>query len=288
MIGFLCVDKPEGVTSRLVVNRVYRHAKPAKVGHAGTLDPLATGVLVVAVGRATKLISHVQRMEKRYSATFELGKTSDTEDITGAITEHEVADVPGVEEVEAVCRQFVGEIQQQPPAYSALRVDGKRAYKLAREGKPVELQPRPVTIHEISLVDYDFPKLRLDVRCGSGTYIRSLGRDIGEQLRTGAVMTELRRTAIGEFSIANAIRLEELDDPERVQRGLEPVDRGVSTLPSCTISEEQKRMLSFGVNIELDYEADEIAAFESSGNLAAVLQRVDGRTFRPAVSFIAI
>ena len=189
--GLLNLNKPAGMTSRDVVNIVQRLSRPAKAGHAGTLDPLADGVLVVCVGSATRLIEYVQRMPKRYVGTFLLGRQSPTEDIEGEVTELPDAPVPTREQIEAAARRFVGRIEQRPPAFSALKIRGRPAYKLARQGKPVELAPRPVEIYRIEVKKYRYPELVLEIDCGGGTYVRSLGRDLAESLGTAAVMSAL-------------------------------------------------------------------------------------------------
>ncbi|NOY30442.1 MAG: tRNA pseudouridine(55) synthase TruB, partial [Planctomycetes bacterium] len=186
MFGILNLNKPIGWTSRDAVNRVQRLVRPAKAGHAGTLDPLATGVLVVCIGPATRLISYVQAMPKVYQATFLLGRTSDSDDIETEVRELASPPQPSREEIESKLPDFLGEIQQRPPAYSALKVNGQRAYKLAREGLAVQLEPRPVEIYELRVTGYNYPELKINLRCGSGTYVRSLGRDLAEALGTGA------------------------------------------------------------------------------------------------------
>ena len=203
--AILNLNKPSGMSSRQAVDCVKRLVKPAKVGHAGTLDPLASGVLVVCIGKATRLIEFVQQMPKRYVATFLLGRTSPTEDVEGEVSEIVAAPIPSREQIEHACASFVGTIQQRPPAFSALKVGGKRAYELARRGQAVELQPRAITIYALKLIAFEYPRLALDVRCSAGTYVRSLGRDLAEWLGTGAVMSELVRTEIGPFDIENAI-----------------------------------------------------------------------------------
>ena len=277
------------MTSRDAVNRVQRLLKPAKVGHAGTLDPLATGVLVIAIGKATRLVPYVQQMSKTYSATFELGKTSNTEDITGEVTEHEVAQTPDFANIENVLPAFVGEIQQRPPAFSALRVNGKRAYDLARKGKDVQLKSRAIVIHDIQLLHYEWPVLKLNVVCGSGTYIRSLGRDIGEQLGCGALMTALQRTAIGNFHIDEA-RQPEFADKSAVETALLPAVDGLQALPSVVVSEADVTTLSFGQSIDLrdasEESAAEVAAVDQTGALVAVLTKKAGH-YRPAINFVA-
>ncbi len=286
MNGFLCVDKIAGITSRAVVNMVHRHVRPDKVGHAGTLDPLATGVLVIAVGRSTKLISYVQQMPKIYVADFELGKTSDTEDITGEVLTHEVTSVPSCEEVKAICKQFEGEIMQLPPQFSALRVDGKRAYELARTGREVQLTPRPIHIYEASVVTYDYPSLRLKVQCGSGTYVRSLGRDIGEQLGCGAVMSQLRRTQIGNFDLERSLSSNELQSKDAIQGNLQLPLAGVD-LERRELSPDQLRDITFGRPIKVDANAEEFVAVTDHEEFVAVLKREKESWYKAVVNFHA-
>ncbi len=208
--GVFNVDKPRGVSSRKAVDVVKRLVKPAKTGHAGTLDPLATGVLVVCVGPATKLIPFVQDQSKTYVGTFRLGCTSPTDDLEGEVTEQVVERPPTLDDVRAAIPGFVGEIEQVPPAFSAVHVDGQRAYKIARKGRAVELEPKTVTVHRIDLRRFAYPELELEIDCGSGTYIRSIGRDLGQILGCGAVMTALQRTAVGDFRVENAVPPDEL------------------------------------------------------------------------------
>ena len=235
MIGLLNIHKPYDVTSRDVVNRVQGLVRPDKAGHAGTLDPLATGVLVVCVGAATRLIECVQELPKSYIATFLLGRQSETEDVEAPAVELVNPPVPSREEVEAKLPQFCGKILQRPPAYSALKVQGRRAYALARRGQAVELKPRPITIHQLGIVRYAYPELTLAVECGSGTYVRSLGRDIAAALGTAAVMSALERTAIGKFTVAQACPLEQLT-AETLESWLLPPIRAVDHLPSVVLS----------------------------------------------------
>ncbi len=195
------------------VDMVERLVRPAKVGHAGTLDPLATGVLVVCVGSATRLIEYVQRMPKSYVGTFLLGRQSTTEDIEGEVVELADPPVPVLEDILCAAKKLEGNILQRPPAFSALKINGRRAYKMARKGEEVKLQARPVSIHRIAVRSYEYPRLVLEVDCGSGTYIRSLGRDLAESLGTAAVMSGLVRTAIGKFD------LEEAQDPGKLDEG---------------------------------------------------------------------
>ena len=278
MFGILNVNKPAGWTSRDVVNRVQRLVRPAKAGHAGTLDPLATGVLVICVGQATRLISYVQQMPKTYEATFLLGRTSPSDDVETEISELADAPQPTLKEIEAYLPQFLGTIQQRPPAYSALKVNGQRAYKLAREGKTVELKSRPVEIYELSIDSYQYPELKLTMRCGSGTYVRSLGRDLAEALGTGAVMSALERTAIGEFGMGEGLDIEQLDG-ERIEKNLVPPLAAVSHLPRLVLSDSQWEELRHGRLISVEEagvvsksEEEILVAVNSSGELAALVR----------------
>lgn len=212
----LLIDKPAGWTSFDVVAKIRgqiraeyraRGEKPTKrqlkVGHAGTLDPFATGLLVILLGDATKRAGEFLKLDKVYEATFRLGKVSTTGDPEGDIA-HVSDHIPTKEEIEQVLQQFTGEITQTPPAYSAIKVNGQRAYKLAREGKEVEIPERVVTIHSIELLDYTYPDLTIRAHVGSGTYIRTLGEDIGKALNTGAYCHQLRRIRVGEYSVVDA------------------------------------------------------------------------------------
>ncbi|EAQ76924.1 tRNA pseudouridine(55) synthase TruB, partial [Blastopirellula marina] len=274
MHGILNIHKPPGWTSRDAVNRVNRFVRPAKVGHAGTLDPLATGVLICCVGSGTRLIEYLQQMPKRYVGQFELGKTSDTEDLEGVVTE--IVDAPEISaaQLTAILPEFVGEILQRPSTFSAIKVDGKRAYKLARQGAAVELAPRPITIYEITLRGFEYPRFEIDVLCGGGTYMRALGRDIGERLGSGAVMTGLQRTAIGDFRLEDAIPLDELS-AESVAENLSPLSTAVSQAPQITLTPEEVNEMIYarGIRATMESPAAEIAAMDQQGRLIAILTR---------------
>ncbi len=204
----LLIDKPKGWTSFDVVGKTrsllrQETGQKVKVGHAGTLDPLATGLLIVLVGKATKRQDRLMKQDKVYEVVMKLGQTSTTADEEGektVVSDHQ----PTQEEVTKAIQQFTGQISQVPPAYSAIKIDGQRAYKLARAGKEVKIEPRQVTIHEITNVVYDYPLISFTANVSSGTYIRSLVTDIGEALGTGAYMTDLRRTSIGKYLVADA------------------------------------------------------------------------------------
>lgn len=231
--GILNVDKPAGFSSRDAVNRVERVLGRAKCGHAGTLDPLATGVLVVCVGQATRLIQYVQQLPKHYRAVFLLGRRSVTDDVEGEVELLVDAPVPSRGEVDAALPKFVGDIQQRPPAHSAIMVGGRRAYDLARSGEEFELAARTVSIYRLEVMRYEYPELEMAIECGSGTYVRSLGRDLAAALGTAGVMSALVRTAIGQFRVEDAVRLdglttevamEKLQPPLEALRGLPRID----------------------------------------------------------------
>jgi tRNA pseudouridine55 synthase len=286
MFGLLNLDKPAGVTSRDVVNRVQRLVRPHKVGHAGTLDPLATGVLVVALGPATRLVEYVQRMPKIYQAKFLLGRKSETEDVEGQVEELKSPPQPSFAEIAAVLPRFIGTIEQRPPSYSALKVGGQAAYKLARRGEAVQLAARPVEIHAIDVLHYAYPELDLRVRCGSGTYVRSLGRDVAEALGTGAVMAALRRLAIGGFCVDEAVSLDRLS-PEVIHERLLPPTMALGQMPQVVIDEQEATRLSRGQSIMNRWQVRgaEIAATDSAGRLAAILKASAAMHLQPEKYF---
>jgi tRNA pseudouridine55 synthase len=274
VFGLLNINKPAGMTSRDVVNRVQRIVRPAKTGHAGTLDPLATGVLVVCIGPATRLIEYVQAGRKHYRGTFLLGRESDTEDITGSVRELDAPPIPSRADLEATLPRFVGQIQQRPPAYSALKIQGQRAYDLARAGKTVDLAPRMIEVYSLSLVAYSYPELVIDIECSGGTYVRSLGRDIAASLNTGAVMSSLVRTAVGPFTLADACELEALS-PASLPAHLLSSALAVADLPRITVSEDDTLHIIQGKRITPteSIAGDELAAFDNADELVAILRR---------------
>lgn len=210
----ILIDKPSDMTSFGVVARVRRVlsnqlGRKAKVGHTGTLDPFATGLMLIVTGKECKNAGNYSKLDKVYEATIRLGQASSTGDPEGEITDvsHQQ---PSLDQVKSTLDKFVGQIKQKPPIYSAIKINGQRAYKLAREGEKVDMPERTVTIHSIELVSYDYPLLKIKTHVGSGTYIRTLAEDIGNSLQTGAYCQELRRTRVGEFDISNATNLSEL------------------------------------------------------------------------------
>ncbi|MBC7833622.1 MAG: tRNA pseudouridine(55) synthase TruB [Phycisphaerales bacterium] len=216
--GLLLIDKPEGPTSMDVCRRVRRRLiaggapKRVKVGHGGTLDPLATGLLVVLIGKATRLCDQVMRSRKVYLTQIDFSCFTITDDREGARLEVEVGSPPSAERVAAACANFVGVIQQEPPAFSAMKIGGKRAYKLARAGETPKLAARPVEIHAIQMLEYAWPLLSIEVACGKGTYIRALARDLGRALGTGGSLMSLRRTVAEPFDVREAVKLDLLPD----------------------------------------------------------------------------
>jgi tRNA pseudouridine55 synthase len=277
--GLLVVDKPGGITSREVVNRAQAwFPRRTRLGHAGTLDPLATGVLVICVGAATRLIEYVQRMNKTYQARIRLGARSDTDDADGTIEQLVVPQPPEPGVVAKALEGFIGEIQQVPPAYSAAKVSGRRAYKLARSGQDFSLAKRPVKIDGLDLQAYHYPWLDIEVRCGKGTYIRSLARDIGKGLGCGALVETLRRTRVGPFEAASAIPLDL--DPIEVPRRLLPLSTAVADLSPIVLHDSEIGKLRQGQGIAWLGSADpaqdaprdtEMAAFDQENNLVAVV-----------------
>lgn len=246
MHGFLNLNKPPGLTSRDAVNLMVRLVgRGVKVGHAGTLDPLATGVLVVALGTATRLIERVQAQPKTYQATIRLGARSDTLDADGTVIEVENPKVPGEAEVRAALATQVGTIRQVPPQFSALKVGGRRAYDLARAGKTVALEAREVRVDRVALRAYQWPKLEVEIDCGAGTYIRSIARDVGDQLGCGGLIDVLTRTRVGSFVLKDAV------DPRELTAGaipdrLRPLIAAVPDLPHIAIDADQAALIRQG------------------------------------------
>ncbi len=289
MQGFLNINKPSGISSRAAVDRVLRLVpRGLKVGHAGTLDPLASGVLVVAIGSATRLIDRVQQMTKRYRATFQLGQSSPTEDTEGEITLLDDAPQPSDEQLAAAAKTFVGDILQRPPIFSALKVGGRRAYALARKGAEVELEPRPITVHRLDVVEYRYPQVVLDIECSSGTYVRSLGRDLAEHLGSAAVMSALVRTGIGTFHLEDAWLIHEACASELAAR-LEPPERALGKLPRIILTQLEHEAIVHGRAIVRDTAPSgvEIAAFDARDVLIAILTPHDAQQLKPVRVFVA-
>ena len=285
--GLLNIHKPTGWTSRDVVNRIERLVKPSKGGHAGTLDPLAEGVLIVCVGSATRLLQYVQADIKEYIAEFELGARSDTDDNTGTVTRQpEVTPVERVQ-LEAVLPQFLGEIQQIPPQFSAIHVQGRRAYQLARAGETVELAARTVRIDELELLAVNWPIFKLRVVCSAGTYIRSLGRDLGELLGCGAMMTSLVRTRIGEYQLSDATPIDDLNR-DNVAAAVQSPLRAISHWPQhvCTPVEVWDLAHGRAVKQHTFPVGTLVALVDAQGELIATGQSDPERGIRPLAVFV--
>ena len=254
LAGILNVDKPPGVTSHDVVDTVRRLAGQRKVGHAGTLDPMATGVLLVCLGKATRVAEYLMRGRKRYRATIVLGATTDTYDAEGQITSTgEETDFTQAE-IGAALETFVGSSEQVPPMYSAIKRDGQPLYRLARQGKTVERSPRPVQIDAIDLLAWTPPELSIDVTCSPGTYIRSLAHDLGQYLGSGAYLSSLVRLASGRFTIEDATsldRLAEAFEHGQEDRYLLAMDEAFFDWPATVVGEEKARKLAHGQAVAL-------------------------------------
>jgi len=285
MFGCLNVNKPAGPTSHDVVAAIRRRVgRGVKVGHAGTLDPFAEGVLVLCLGPATRLAEYIQAQPKRYRAELTLGATSTTDDPQGRIEPSLPADPPNEAQLRRALERFVGRIEQIPPAHSAVHVTGWRAYELARAGREVELTARWVFIHSLELIEWAYPRVLIDVRCGSGTYLRALARDIGRELGTGAYCSALTRTAVGPFALASA-RPPERIDPHRDL--LSPL-LTVADLPKRTLPPTAIRRLALGQAVALDEPAEEtlLAVLDDEGKLVALGRAfAQGRRLRPEKVF---
>lgn len=279
------------MTSHDVVAKVRRLARntigKTKVGHAGTLDPMATGVLVICLGYATRLSEYAMQSTKKYRATVHLGIETDTYDAEGEITTQENATHISREQIENLLPRFVGDIEQLPPMYSAIKKDGKKLYELAREGKTIERTARPVTIHTIDIISYEAPELVIDVQCGAGTYIRSLAHDIGEELKVGAHLSGLIRTRSGGFSVDEAQSLAQLLDDDRWQQHIIAPTEALSDWNAIHLSTEQAAELQLGRSIPKndDYTDDLVMAIMPDGHLLAILQN-RGDLWKPHKVFL--
>jgi tRNA pseudouridine55 synthase len=273
----LLVDKPPGPTSHDVVAAVRRAFGERRVGHAGTLDPFASGLLLVLVGRATRLVRYLEPLDKTYLATARLGITTDTDDRTGTVTGGAPREVTGQELREAMAT-LTGQQLQQPPAFSAKHVDGRRSYQLARRGMAVALPAAPVQVHELRLVEHDGDTVVFRTRVSSGTYVRALARDLGTRLGTGAHLLGLRRERIGSFDVTAAEPLDALSP----DTGLRPPEAAVAHLPSLMLETDEARAVLHGRTVRRSDVPDGVVALLQDDRLAAV-GRADAGTIRPEV-----
>jgi tRNA pseudouridine55 synthase len=286
--GLVVVDKPAGMTSHDVVARVRRLAKTRRVGHGGTLDPMATGVLVIGVNRATRLLTYVIGSRKRYTATIRLGETTVTDDADGDVTAAVPASGVTDEAVRTALAAQTGEIEQVPSAVSAVKIDGRRAYQRVRAGESVELPARRVSVYRLDVLDIRRPPgldvidVDVDVECSSGTYIRAIARDAGRALSVGGHLTALRRTAVGGFPLAEAVTLAELEEraPDVVTLSL--ADAARRAFPQRTASADEGRVLRHGGPLEPAGIEGPYAVFDTAGDLLAVVCERDGRA-RPEI-----
>ena len=264
--GIIPINKPKDWTSFDVVNKLKFKLKPLKVGHLGTLDPMATGVLLVTVGKATKLFDIMQEKTKTYVATFQFGYETDTLDSTGE-TKLKCDKLPTNDELLSVIPKFIGKISQIPPLYSAKSVNGVRAYELARQGVEFELKPKIVEIFNIKILSYVNGSLTLEIECGSGTYIRSIGRDIAYELGSLATMTSLMRTKVGNFDLSDCLNIQEIDD---VQQSIVPI-KSVLTFESLNLDEKEMFKLLNGQRLNI-IKADGVYALEDEHDIIALIE----------------
>lgn len=277
MFGILNCNKPVGLSSRAIVDVVQRRIRPVKAGHAGTLDPLASGVLLVGVGAGARLVPYLQQQAKHYTATFRLGVRTESGDLEGEQMPHPISPRPERRQIDAAVQRQIGAIEQIPPAHSAIKIAGQRAYKLARSGKPVQMKPRRVMIESIDVRRYDYPDLELEIVCGSGTYVRTIGTDIAQLCSTYAVMSSLVRTRIGTFDQSQALTMEQLRDAD-LSMHLSPLLAAVPHLPHVRLDNQQVERIAHGqvVSLELKTDAEEIAAIDLGGMLRALMIRRPG------------
>ena len=275
MNGIVIVDKPQDWTSQDVTARLRRVFMTRRIGHGGTLDPMATGVLPVFVGRATRGVEFFEHAEKIYEATLRLGLTTDTEDLTGTVLEEKPVTVKESEFLSALSN-FRGEILQVPPMYSALKVNGQKLCDLARKGKEVERKPRPITIHELTCLEFSGNTARLRVRCSKGTYIRTLCKDIGETLGCGGCMEALRRVQAGEYTIEESVPLQTLLDAENPEQYLRSVDTMFRDLPEVKLTVNQEKRCRNGNSFSVNLSEGRYRAYGQTGEFLMLAQVKDG------------
>lgn len=286
MNGIVIVDKPQGWTSQDITARLRRVFGTRRIGHGGTLDPMATGVLPVFVGRATRGVEFFEHAEKTYEAVLRLGLTTDTEDITGEVLNRREPQVTR-EALEAALENFRGEIFQVPPMYSAIKVNGQKLCDLARKGREVERKARPVTIHELKLGSFDGREAALEVRCSKGTYIRTLCKDIGESLGCGGCMAALRRVRAGEYGIDEAVPLQELLDTQTPQAYLREVDTLFTAFPTVALTANQEKRCRNGNAFSVKLADGTYRAYGAEGEFL-MLARVEKGVMSTIKSFFDV
>ena len=286
MNGIVIVDKPQEWTSQDVTARLRRVFNTRRIGHGGTLDPMATGVLPVFVGRGTRGVEFFEHAEKTYEAVLQLGITTDTEDVTGTVLEEKPVALTE-EEFLNILPQFRGEIQQVPPMYSALKVNGQKLCDLARQGKEVERQPRTITIHKLECLEFNGDTARLLVHCSKGTYIRTLCKDMGEALGCGGCMKSLRRVTAGEYTIEEAVPLQTLLDTESPAAYLRPVDTMFRNHPQVTLTPNQEKRCRNGNPFSVTLEDNTYRAYSQTGEFL-MLAKVEQGTMSTIKSFFEV
>lgn len=286
MNGIVIVDKPAGWTSQDVAARLRRVFNTRRIGHGGTLDPMATGVLPVFVGRATRGVEFFEHAEKTYEAVLRLGLTTDTEDVTGEVLEQREVNVSEAE-LMGVLARFRGEIQQIPPMYSALKVNGQKLCDLARKGVEVERKPRSITIYELECLEFAGAFARLRVRCSKGTYIRTLCKDIGQALGCGGCMESLRRVQAGEYTIGEAVPLDTLLETQEPEQYLRAVDTMFRTCPAVTLTAKQELRCRNGNSFSIALADGKYRAYGENGEFL-MLAQVDGGVMSTIKSFFEV
>lgn len=275
MNGIVIVDKPQGWTSQDVASRLRRVFQTRRIGHGGTLDPMATGVLPVFVGRATRGVEFFEHAEKTYEAVLRLGLTTDTEDTTGTVLEEKEVHITE-EEFLGILPRFRGKIEQIPPMYSALKVNGQKLYDLARKGIEVERKPREIEIKELTLLSFDGSTAKLRVRCSKGTYIRTLCKDIGQALGCGGCMAALRRTAAGEYTIERSVPLDTLLETENPENYLLPVDSMFESCEKVILTSKQEARIRNGNSFSTGYENGTYRVYSGKGEFLALCKAENG------------
>ena len=274
MNGIVIVDKPQEWTSQDVTARLRRVFNTRRIGHGGTLDPMATGVLPVFVGRATRGVEFFEHATKTYEAVLQLGLTTDTEDTSGTVLESREVHISETEFLNILPR-FRGKIMQVPPMYSALKINGQKLVDLARKGKTVERQPREIEIFELTLLEFSGDTARLRVRCSKGTYIRTLCKDIGEALDCGGCMAALRRVQAGEYTIEEAVPLQQLLETENPESYLRPVESMFRSYPRLTLTAKQEKCCRNGASFSTTMEPGTYRACSAAGEFLALLKSED-------------
>jgi tRNA pseudouridine55 synthase len=287
--GVLIVDKPIGMTSHQVVQEIRKGTRIKRAGHTGTLDPRASGVLVILVGPAVRLSQYISAEDKRYQSTIKLGEKTDTYDGEGKITGTSDVDVT-YEQLSAALKNFVGEIEQVPPPYSAVKVKGKHAYDLARKGEEVHLEPRLINVYSLDLLEWTTPEAVVDVHCSSGTYVRSLAYDLGELLGCGANLTGLRRTKSGRFTLRDAIPLRKLQEAFETNswyQYLIPAADALSDWNSITLSNEEVEAVKHGLRIPREEGFEKmVRAITEQGELVGLMEYdPDNKEYQPRKVF---